>query len=72
MSKFLDHMSEFLAHRKGFLPITGILLIIGNLIIQFILPGKKAKMPGMLFVFQGWSVLEEQIKRLRTQQQWMS
>lgn len=39
MSKFLDHMSEFLAHRKGFLPITGILLIICNLIIQFILPG---------------------------------
>lgn len=39
MSKFLDHMSEFLAHRKGLLPIIGIALILINLIIQFILPG---------------------------------
>jgi len=39
MSKFLDLMSEFLAHRKGLLPIIGIFLIVCNLIIQFILPG---------------------------------
>lgn len=39
MSKFLDFMSEFLAHRKGFLPLVGIFLIICNLIIQFIIPG---------------------------------
>lgn len=39
MSRFLDFMSEFLAHRKGFLPIAGLFLIICNLIIQFILPG---------------------------------
>lgn len=39
MSKFLDRMSEYLAHRKGLLPIIGILLIVCNLIIQFILPG---------------------------------
>ncbi len=39
MSKFLDRVSEFLAHRKGFLPIMGVLLIICNLIIQFIVPG---------------------------------
>jgi hypothetical protein len=39
MSKFLDHMSEFLAHRKGLLPIIGIVMIVLNLIIQFILPG---------------------------------
>jgi len=39
MSKFLDHMSEFLAHRKGLLPIIGIVLVLINLIIQFILPG---------------------------------
>ncbi len=39
MSKLLDRMSEFLAHRKGLLPILGILLILLNLIIQFILPG---------------------------------
>jgi hypothetical protein len=39
MSKLLDHMSEFLAHRKGLLPIIGLILIIINLLIQFIFPG---------------------------------
>jgi hypothetical protein len=39
MSKLLDHMSEFLAHRKGLLPIIGMCLILINLIIQFIFPG---------------------------------
>jgi hypothetical protein len=32
-------MSEFLAHRKGLLPIIGLLLIVINLLIQFIFPG---------------------------------
>ena len=39
MSKFLDHMSEYLAHRKGLLPIIGLVLIIINLVLQFIIPG---------------------------------
>ncbi len=39
MSKLLDWLSEFLAHRKGLLPLIGIVLIIINLIFQFILPG---------------------------------
>jgi hypothetical protein len=39
MSKLLDHISEFLAHRKGLLPIIGITLILINLLLQFILPG---------------------------------
>lgn len=39
MSKFLDRMSEFLARRKGLLPIIGLLLIVGNLVVQFIIPG---------------------------------
>lgn len=39
MSKFLDFMSEYLAHRKGLLPIIGLALIFLNLVIQFILPG---------------------------------
>ncbi len=39
MSKFLDRMSEFLAHRKGLLPIIGLILILINLLIQFIIPG---------------------------------
>jgi hypothetical protein len=38
MSKMLDWLSEFLAHRKGLLPLVGIILIILNLILQFILP----------------------------------
>jgi hypothetical protein len=39
MSKFLDHMSEYLARRKGLLPIIGLALIFLNLLIQFIFPG---------------------------------
>ncbi len=39
MSKFLDRMSEYLAHRKGLLPIIGLLLIFLNLLIQFVFPG---------------------------------
>jgi hypothetical protein len=39
ISKLLDFLSEYLAHRKGLLPIIGLLLIICNLLIQFILPG---------------------------------
>ncbi|MFN8398650.1 MAG: hypothetical protein U0X74_01450 [Anaerolineales bacterium] len=39
ISKLLDDLSNYLAHRKGLLPIIGILLIILNLILQFILPG---------------------------------
>ncbi len=39
MSKLLDHISEFLAHRKGLLPIIGLILILINFLIQFILPG---------------------------------
>jgi len=39
LSKFLDRASEFLAHRKGLLPLIGIALIFVNLILQFIFPG---------------------------------
>jgi hypothetical protein len=35
-SRFLDSMSEFLAARKGLLPILGILLVIINGVLQFI------------------------------------
>ena len=34
-STFLDRASEFLAHRKGFLPLVGILLIVLNFILSF-------------------------------------
>jgi len=39
ISKLLDRMSEYLAHRKGLLPIIGLLMIVINLVIQFIFPG---------------------------------
>jgi hypothetical protein len=39
MSKLLDRISEFLARRKGLLPIIGLLLILVNLLIQFVFPG---------------------------------
>lgn len=39
ISKLLDFLSDFLAHRKGLLPILGLLLIFCNLVVQFIFPG---------------------------------
>jgi hypothetical protein len=38
LSKLIDKLSEFLAHRKGLLPMLGLVLIIANLALQFILP----------------------------------
>ncbi len=38
ISKLLDHLSEYLAHRKGLLPIIGLFMIAVNLLIQFIFP----------------------------------
>lgn len=38
-SKFLDRASEYLAVRKGLLPLIGLCLIILNFILQFIVPG---------------------------------
>ena len=38
LSSLLDRISNYLAHRKGLLPMIGIILIIINLILQFI-PG---------------------------------
>ena len=38
MSRFLDWLSEYLAHRKGLLPLIGIALIALNLLFQFVLP----------------------------------
>ena len=38
MSRMFDWLSEFLAHRKGLLPLIGLALIIINLLFQFLLP----------------------------------
>jgi hypothetical protein len=39
MSHLLDWLSEYLARRKGLLPLTGMALIGLNLLLQFTLPG---------------------------------
>jgi hypothetical protein len=36
LNNLLDRISEFLASRKGLLPVVGILLIVLNLIFQFL------------------------------------
>ncbi len=38
MSRLFDWLSEFLAHRKGLLPLIGVVLIMMNLVLQFTLP----------------------------------
>ncbi len=38
MIKVIDWLSEFLAHRKGLLPLIGIAFILINLLFQFLLP----------------------------------
>lgn len=38
ISRLLDWFSEFIAHRKGLLPLIGIVLIIINFILQFFFP----------------------------------
>jgi hypothetical protein len=39
LSKLVDKASEFFAPRKGLLPLVGLLLIIANFFVQFLLPG---------------------------------
>jgi hypothetical protein len=36
LSGMIDKLSEFLAHRKGLLPLLGMILIVVNFIIQFL------------------------------------
>lgn len=36
---FLDVVSEFLAHRKGLLPLVGVALVLLNLLIQLLAGG---------------------------------
>lgn len=39
LSRFLDRASEFLAARKGLLPILGMLLIVLNFVFRLAVPG---------------------------------
>jgi hypothetical protein len=36
LNRFLDWFSNFFAHRKGLLPMIGLLLVIANLILSFL------------------------------------
>jgi len=36
LNRSVDKLSEFLAHRKGLLPLSGILLILANYVLQFL------------------------------------
>jgi hypothetical protein len=38
LSKLIDKLSEYFAHRKGLLPLVGLLFILLNLVLQFFLP----------------------------------
>lgn len=37
-SEWIDHASEYFAHRKGLLPLLGMLLIFGNFLLVSLLP----------------------------------
>lgn len=52
LNRLIDSASEFLAARKGLLPLTGILLILVNGVIQFI-PGFEGLARTNLFLHLG-------------------
>lgn len=35
LSRWIDRLSEYLAHRKGLLPLVGMALVAANLLLQF-------------------------------------
>ncbi|RPJ42567.1 MAG: hypothetical protein EHM21_12630 [Chloroflexi bacterium] len=43
LSAFVDDLSEFIAHRKGLLPITGLALVMINFLLQLFPTGWLAQ-----------------------------
>jgi len=39
LNRLLDFLSEFLSRRKGLLPLIGLLFVVINFILHFVLPG---------------------------------
>lgn len=39
LNQFLDKLSDFLAHRKGLLPLLGLFFVLLNLLLQFVPSG---------------------------------
>jgi len=53
ISKLLDQASDFFAHRKGLLPLTGLALIVVNLILVSVLPAGNYFVTSNLFLHLG-------------------
>ena len=51
-SRLLDRLSEYLAHRKGLLPLVGLLLVVINLVLQ-LFPGLGWLVSSDLFLHLG-------------------
>ena len=47
-SKLLDDLSEYLAHRKGLVPLIGVGLVLVNMIIALIVPDSYLVRSGLL------------------------
>lgn len=52
LNRLLDFLSEYLAHRKGLLPILGLILVLVNAVLQF-LPGNLWLADTNLFLHLG-------------------
>jgi len=52
LNRLLDFLSEYLAHRKGLLPILGLILVLVNAVLQFI-PGNLWLAETNLFLHLG-------------------
>ncbi len=53
LSKLIDQSSEYFAHRKGLLPMLGMLLIVVNLLLASLLPAEWYIIRSNLFLHLG-------------------
>ena len=56
ISRLLDRLSDFLAHRKGLLPLLGIGMVILNFVLQFFFPPTNFLVGTNLFLHLGFIV----------------
>lgn len=48
MSRLIDRMSEFFAQRRGLLPLVGLVLVLANLVLQYVQPGAQLSTTNLL------------------------
>ena len=48
MSRLIDRMSEFFAQRRGLLPLVGLLLVLANLVLQYVQPAARLSSTNLL------------------------